>query len=75
MLKSIKTLMFTNIKVKLFNYKYKKLNNMKFIKEEEEERKNYLLQKDRKTIYTARFTGAVLIILIIAIIVSDSYLS
>ncbi|MFC0605482.1 hypothetical protein [Winogradskyella pulchriflava] len=43
---------------------------MKFIKEEDEDRENYLLQKDTKTKFGAGFIITVLIILIIAVVIS-----
>lgn len=41
---------------------------MKFIKEEDEERRDYILQKDTKTKFGARFIIAILIILVLAVI-------
>ena len=43
---------------------------MKFVKDEDEERRDYILQKDAKTIFGARFIIAVLIILVLAVIAS-----
>lgn len=48
---------------------------MKFIKEEDEQRRDYLLQKDKKTIFTMRFTATVLVLLIIAVTATYFYLS
>ncbi|WP_198034953.1 hypothetical protein [Winogradskyella sp. J14-2] len=47
---------------------------MKFIKEEDEERKDYLFQKDKKTIISARLIGIVLIVLIGIVIISGTIL-
>ncbi|TCK66857.1 hypothetical protein DFQ05_2142 [Winogradskyella wandonensis] len=47
---------------------------MKFIKEEDEERRDYIFQKDKKTIFTTRFVIIVLAVLIIALIFSYKYL-
>lgn len=46
---------------------------MKFVKEEEEERKDYLLQKDAKTKFGATFIIVTLIILIIAVAISGIF--
>ena len=43
---------------------------MKFVKEEDENRRDYILQKDTKTKFGARFIIATLIILVIAVIAS-----
>ncbi|GAB4163281.1 MAG: hypothetical protein Tsb0033_23430 [Winogradskyella sp.] len=43
---------------------------MKFIKEKNEDRQDYLFQKDKKTVIIARVIGFVLLILISAVIVS-----
>jgi len=43
---------------------------MKFVKEDEENRGDYLLQKDAKTKFGARFIIVTLIILVIAVIIS-----
>lgn len=43
---------------------------MKFVKEEDEERRDYILQKDKTTIFTARFVIIALVILVIAVIAS-----
>ncbi|MBC2844802.1 hypothetical protein [Winogradskyella flava] len=40
---------------------------MKFIKDKEEERRDYIFQKDKKTKIGATFVSSVLIILIIAV--------
>lgn len=48
---------------------------MKFVKEEDEERRDYILQKDRKTKFTARFTGIVLAILILGLVASYYFFS
>ncbi|SHG50267.1 hypothetical protein SAMN05444148_0286 [Winogradskyella jejuensis] len=47
---------------------------MKFIKEEDEERRDYIFQKDKKTIFTTRFVVVALAILIVALIFSYNYL-
>ncbi|WP_299125772.1 hypothetical protein [uncultured Winogradskyella sp.] len=43
---------------------------MKFVKEDEEERRDYIFQKDKKTVYGARFIAIVLILLIVAVAVT-----
>lgn len=43
---------------------------MKFIKEKNEDRKDYLFQKDKKTVIGAKVIGFILLILISAVIVS-----
>lgn len=43
---------------------------MKFVKEKDEETRDYILQKDAKTKFGARFIIATLIILVIAVIAS-----
>lgn len=40
---------------------------MKFVKEEDEKRRDYIFQKDKKTVYGARFIIGVLILLIMAV--------
>lgn len=40
---------------------------MKFVKEKNEKRRDYIFQKDRLTIVGARFVSSVLIMLIIAV--------
>ncbi|MBV7267855.1 hypothetical protein [Winogradskyella luteola] len=46
---------------------------MKFVKEEEEERGDYILQKDTKTKVGATFIIVTLIILIIAVVISGIF--
>ncbi len=46
---------------------------MPFIKEENEKTKNYIFQKDTKTITTTAFVAIVLIILVIGVILSGLY--
>ncbi len=46
---------------------------MKFIKEKNEKRRDYILQKDKKTIFGARFISSVLALLVVAIMVSYFY--
>ncbi|WP_179337907.1 hypothetical protein [Winogradskyella ludwigii] len=43
---------------------------MKFVKEEDEERRDYILQKDAKTKFGAKFIILVLIILVGAVVAS-----
>lgn len=43
---------------------------MKFVKEDEEKRRDYIFQKDEKTKKTATFVIIALIILIIAVVAS-----
>ncbi|QXP79569.1 MULTISPECIES: hypothetical protein [Winogradskyella] len=43
---------------------------MKFVKDEDEERKDYILQKDTKTKFGAKFIILVLIILVGAVVAS-----
>jgi len=43
---------------------------MKFVKNEDEERRDYILQKDTKTKFAAKFIILVLIILIGAVVAS-----
>lgn len=43
---------------------------MKFVKEEDEERRDYILQKDAKTKFGAKFIIIVLIILVGAVVAS-----
>lgn len=47
---------------------------MKFVKEEDEERRDYILQKDKKTVFGTRFITVVLIVLIIAVATTYFYL-
>jgi len=47
---------------------------MKFIKNKNEERRDYLFQKDKKTIIGARLIGFVLVVLISAVIISGTIL-
>ncbi len=47
---------------------------MKFIKDKNEERRDYLFQKDKKTVISARLIGFVLVILISAVIISGTIL-
>ena len=46
---------------------------MKFVKEEEEEREDYIFQKNKKTKVGTNFTLIVLAILIIGVIISAIY--
>ena len=46
---------------------------MKFIKEEDEKRRDYLLQKDGTTKATSKFVIGVLIALVIAVIISGVF--
>lgn len=48
---------------------------MKLIKEEEEKRRDYIFQKDKKTIWTARFIVIVLVVLIVAVFASYLYIN
>ena len=43
---------------------------MKFVKEEDEERRDYILQKDAKTKFGAKFIILILIILVVAVVTS-----
>ena len=43
---------------------------MKFIKEENENREDYIFQKNQTTIVGARFVGTVLALLIVAVLIS-----
>jgi len=43
---------------------------MKFVKEEDEERRDYILQKDAKTKFGAKFIILILIILVGAVVAS-----
>jgi hypothetical protein len=46
---------------------------MKFIKEKDEKRRDYILQKDETTKKTSTFVIAVLVILVLAVISSGIY--
>lgn len=46
---------------------------MKFVKETDEERRDYILQKDAKTKFGAAFIITVLIILVVAVGISGIY--
>ncbi|MCK7591801.1 hypothetical protein M0G43_14525 [Subsaxibacter sp. CAU 1640] len=46
---------------------------MPFIKEENEKTKNYIFQKDTKTLSTTTFVVIVLIVLIIGVVISGLY--
>ena len=46
---------------------------MKFVKDEDEERRDYILQKDTKTKVGATFIIITLIILIIAVVIAGIY--
>ncbi len=46
---------------------------MPFIKEEDKKTRNYIFQKDTKTVKTAVFVGIVLVALIIGVILSGMY--
>lgn len=43
---------------------------MKFIKDKNEKRRDYLFQKDKKTIIGARIIGFILLVLVSAVIIS-----
>ncbi|WP_162897369.1 MULTISPECIES: hypothetical protein [Aquimarina] len=47
---------------------------MKFIKEEEENRRDYIFQKNKKTITGAKFIVIVLALLIVGVIASGIFL-
>jgi hypothetical protein len=47
---------------------------MKFIKERNEKRRDYLFQKDKTTIIGARVIGVVLVVLISVVIISGTVL-
>ena len=47
---------------------------MKFVKEDENPRRDYILQKDEKTKKTSYFVILVLIILVIAVVATGIYL-
>ncbi|SHG42271.1 hypothetical protein [Winogradskyella jejuensis] len=46
---------------------------MKFIKDKEERRRDYIFQKDRLTKNTAKFVAVTLIVLVCAVAVSGIY--
>lgn len=46
---------------------------MPFIKEEEEKTRDYIFQKDSKTMFTTTFVIIMLIILVIGVVVSGLY--
>jgi hypothetical protein len=46
---------------------------MKFVKDEENETRNYIFQKDSKTKGTTTFVAVTLVILVIAVIASGLY--
>lgn len=46
---------------------------MKFVKEKDEDRRDYILQEDEKTVKISRFVIITLIVLIIAVVVSGFY--
>lgn len=46
---------------------------MKFVKEKDEERRDYILQKDAKTKFGARFIIATLLVLVLAVIASGMH--
>ncbi len=47
---------------------------MPFVKEEERKTRNYIFQKDTKTLTTAAFVAIVLVVLIIGVVISGFYL-
>ncbi len=47
---------------------------MKFVKEEEEERKDYIFQKNQKTKFGAKFIIIILVLLIVGVVVSGLFL-
>ena len=48
---------------------------MKFVKENEEKRRDYIFKKDKKTVFGARFIIAILILLVIAVAITYSSLA
>ncbi len=48
----------------------KNYRKMKFIKDKNEKRRDYLFQKDKKTIIGARIIGFILLVLVSAVIIS-----
>lgn len=46
---------------------------MPFVKEENEKTRNYIFQKDTKTLSTTTFVAIVLIVLIIGVVISGLY--
>lgn len=46
---------------------------MPFIKDENEKTRNYIFQKDSKTIFTTTFVVIMLVLLVIGVIVSGLY--
>jgi len=46
---------------------------MPFVKEENEKTRNYIFQKDTKTLSTTAFVAIVLIVLIIGVVISGLY--
>ncbi|MDB9754911.1 hypothetical protein OAB20_01320 [Winogradskyella sp.] len=43
---------------------------MKFIKDEDDKRRDYIFQKDKKTILGAAFVSSILVLLIVAVTVT-----
>lgn len=50
-----------------------KINNMKFIKDKDEDRRDYIFQKDKKTKIVAGFVAFAMIILVSAVAVSGIF--
>ncbi|UZO81118.1 hypothetical protein NBT05_01250 [Aquimarina sp. ERC-38] len=46
---------------------------MKFVKEEEENREDFIFQKNKKTIFGTSFTIVVLVLLVIGVVISGMF--